>query len=200
MSELWQRRQVWIAAAAGAVVLGLGVWLVVATLPAFLTTPDPGAANTRPDSSTGGRRIHAALYYVSADGTALVAMNREIPYAGTAAEQARRIVEAQVEPPPAGARSAIPAGTTVRAVFLSARNEAYVDLGGAIVSGHPGGSLEEALTVYTIVNAISVNMPDISGVQVLVEGKEVDTLAGHIDLRYPLAKSLDWIRKGSSLP
>jgi hypothetical protein len=36
-------------------------------------------------------------------------------------------------------RSAIPAGTTVRNVFLTENGEAYVDLGGTIVSGHGGG-------------------------------------------------------------
>jgi hypothetical protein len=30
-------------------------------------------------------------------------------------------------------------------------------------------------------------------VQVLVDGKEVDTLAGHVDLRRPLAKNLSWV-------
>ena len=30
-------------------------------------------------------------------------------------------------------------------------------------------------------------------VQILIDGKEVDTLAGHVDLRRPLAKSLEWV-------
>jgi hypothetical protein len=30
-------------------------------------------------------------------------------------------------------------------------------------------------------------------VQVLVDGREVDTLAGHVDLRRPLAKKLSWV-------
>jgi hypothetical protein len=31
-------------------------------------------------------------------------------------------------------------------------------------------------------------------VQILVDGKEVDTLAGHLDLRRPLAKNLDYVQ------
>jgi len=31
-------------------------------------------------------------------------------------------------------------------------------------------------------------------VQILVEGKEVDTLAGHVDLRHPLQKNLKWVK------
>ncbi len=45
-------------------------------------------------------------------------------------------------------------------------------------SKHPGGSLEELFTVYAIVNALTVNLPAIIGVQILVDGHEVDTLAG----------------------
>ena len=48
--------------------------------------------------------------------------------------------------------------------------------------------------MYTIVNALTVNLPAVSGVQVLVNGKEVDTLAGHVDLRRPLAKNLAWVQ------
>src|SRR5436190_491727 len=57
----------------------------------------------------------------------------------------------------------------------------------------PAGSLDEILTVYTIVNALTVNLPAITRVQILIDGKEVDTLAGHVDLRHPLAKSLEWV-------
>jgi hypothetical protein len=31
-------------------------------------------------------------------------------------------------------------------------------------------------------------------VQILVDGKQVETLAGHIDLRRPLEKNLAWIQ------
>jgi hypothetical protein len=47
--------------------------------------------------------------------------------------------------------------------------------------------------VYTLVNALTENLPAITAVQVLVDGKEVETLSGHIDLRRPLAKNLTWV-------
>jgi len=62
-----------------------------------------------------------------------------------------------------------------------------------VTANHPGGALEETLTVYSIVDALTVNLPAILRVQILVGGKEVDTLAGHVDLRQPLAKSLEWV-------
>ena len=81
----------------------------------------------------------------------------------------------------------------VKAVYVTPDGVAFVDLSHEIVAGHPGGSLEETLTVFTIVNALTVNLPGISAVQILVDGQEVDTIAGHLDLRHPLAKSLKWV-------
>jgi hypothetical protein len=36
-----------------------------------------------------------------------------------------------------------------------------------------------------------VNLPAITRVQILIDGKEVDTLAGHVDLRNPLRQELE---------
>jgi spore germination protein GerM len=65
-----------------------------------------------------------------------------------------------------------------------------VDLSREAVTAHSGGSLDELLTIYTIVNTLTSNLPAVTSVQVLVDGKEIDTLAGHVDLRRPLAKNL----------
>lgn len=193
------RTRLWLALIGCLLILGLGVWFVGSRLSRWLnSTPSTGA----PSATTGGtaaadtRRIQATLFYVSADGAGLVPVGRDVLFGATPAEQARRIVEAQVAAPPNERVSAIPKGTTVRAVFLAEGHQAYVDLGGAIASGQTGGSLDEALTVYAIVNAVITNLPDVTGVQILVDGKEVDSLAGHLDLREPLGKATDWIQKG----
>ena len=67
-----------------------------------------------------------------------------------------------------------------------------------MASTHPGGSLDELLTVYAIVDALTVNLPSITGVQILIDGKEVDTLAGHVDLRRPLPANRALIRPPAS--
>ena len=73
---------------------------------------------------------------------------------------------------------------------------AGVDLSKEAVTNHRGGSLDELFAVYAIVNAITVNLPAIKGVQILIDGQEVDTLAGHVDLRHPLSKNLRWTQTG----
>ena len=61
-----------------------------------------------------------------------------------------------------------------------------------------GGALDELFTVYVIVDALTVNLPAIARVQILIDGKETDTLAGHVDLRHPLQKNLTWV--GAPIP
>ncbi|PYR93977.1 MAG: hypothetical protein DMF84_07050 [Acidobacteria bacterium] len=138
------------------------------------------------------RKITATLFYVSDDGMQLIGTQREVPFAATVPEQARAIVAAQIESS-APLVSAIPAETKIRDVFVTERGDAFVDLSAEVSTKHTGGSLDEIFTVYTIVNALTVNLPAITRVQILIDGKEADTLAGHVDLRHPLAKSLEWV-------
>lgn len=186
-----------LAVAIAVVVAGLvvGAGAVAWLLPRWLTAP-PSADTTTGGVPSEARKIHAMLFYVSDDGSELIQVSREVPFADTPVDQARRIVEAELAIAPAGLTSAIPAGTTVRSVFLDAHGAAYVDLSPEVVTGHTGGTLDEALTVYSIVNAITVNLPDITAVQLLVDGHAVDSLVGHLDLRHPLGRSLQWVRKG----
>lgn len=149
-----------------------------------------GATTAPAVAPAPGRKIKARLYYVSLDGTKLTAVDREVAYADGTAAQAREIVNAQLAPIAAPLVSAIPPGTTLRALYLNDKGEAYVDLSRDAATAHTGGTRDELLTIYSIVNALTSNLPAVTSVQILVDGKEVDTLAGHIDLRKPLEKNL----------
>jgi len=182
-----------IAIVAGVLLLGGGLWLV--TLVPGWVSHNPAVESVLPTPGTSARRIQATLFFVADDGTALAPVVRDVPYGESTIEQARYILNAQIHTPE-GQVSALPAGTNLRSVFLGIKGEMYVDLSPEVASAHPGGSLDEALAVYTIVNALTTNLPDVTAVQILVDGKEVDSLAGHIDLREPLARSEVWVRKG----
>jgi spore germination protein GerM len=184
-----------------AAIAALLVFAITAAWVLFVGLPRWYSARTRPEAAPAAnagapaapvRKITATLFYVTEDGMALAPVQKEVPFGESAADQARAIVEAQLAPA-APQVSAIPAGVTLRDVFVTERGDAFVNLSADITSKHPGGSLLELFTVYTIVNALTVNLPAITRVQILVEGKEVDTLAGHVDLRHPLAKSLEWV-------
>jgi hypothetical protein len=179
---------------AAAVIVALAaVWTIFTIAPRWYRTPASAtAAAPAAAPSTPERRINATLYYVSEDGLSLPGIQREILFAEPIVEQARRIVEAQLAEAPPPYVSSIPRGTALRALFIGERGEAFVDLSADVRSKHTGGALDELFTTYAIVNALTVNLPAITRVQILIDGKEADTLAGHVDLRHPLQKNLTW--------
>jgi spore germination protein GerM len=198
------RRRLLFMVAIGVVAVALG-WALMRGLARALQTqapvqtvetpaPPPGAA-AAPGPAVP--RIKATLFFASQDGGGLVAVEQEVPLAEGTVAQARALVEAQLAAkPPEPLVSAVPEGTTLRGLYVSEKNEAFVDLDKTVRDKHPGGSMNELITVYTIVNAITTNLPDIQSVQLMIDGREVDTLAGHVDLRKPLRKNELLIAKG----
>ena len=120
-------------------------------------------------------------------------MDRDVPFGATPPEQAQALIDELLKAAPAPLIAPLPEGTSLRSVFVTETGEAYVDLSREAVAAHTGGSLDELFSVYAIVNALTVNLPAIRSVQILVEGKEMDSLAGHIDLRGPLPRSDRWV-------
>jgi hypothetical protein len=148
--------------------------------------PAPVAAPAAAAQAAPVAHITATLFYATPDGQALAAVRREVPLADSPIAQGRQILSVQTEPAPEGYVSTIPSGTSVRGFYVTPQGDAFVDLSADVAKGHPGGSTAELLTVYTIVNAVTANLPSVTRVQILVDGKETDTLAGHVDLRRPL--------------
>jgi hypothetical protein len=191
-------RRVWIAviiALAGAIAGSAVGWGLFVRLPRWWAerqAPPPMAPLPAPPAEPA-RKIKARLFYVSEDGRGLIGEERDVPYGADVVAQARAILEAQIAPVDAPLVSAIPQGTTLRAVFVTG-TAAYVDLSGAVAAARTRGSLDEQLTAYSVVGALTTNLPAVTAVQILVDGKEVDTLAGHLDLRQPLTAVPEWVR------
>jgi hypothetical protein len=178
----------WLAFAGGLAVLVL-IAVGIARVYGPRTTPSEAPPASAPSAPTETAHITATLFFGSPDGQALVATRREVPLADTVVEQGRQIVTSQLaDVPPAPYVSVIPSGTMLRAFYVTERGDAFVDLSSDVVRGHPGGSLNELLTVYSIVNAVTANLPAARRVQILIDGKEADTLVGHVDLRRPLTR------------
>ena len=185
-----------LAGSALILVTGVLAWLLFRGLPRWYAPGTTRAAAATPVTAPAppGRKIKGHLYYVNEEGTRLTAVERDIAYGETTVQQAREIVSAQLAPVADPLVSAIPPGTKLRALFVSEKGDAYVDLSPEVAAAHPGGTLNELLTIYTIVDVLTTNLPAVTAVQVLVDGKEVDTLAGHVELRRPLAKNEAWVQ------
>ena len=181
---------------AGALVLIVALAFAVSRGLEYLVTPRVTSAPAGPPAPTDEvPHITATLYYADEQGQALVPVQREVPLAEGTVPQGRAIMAAQLAVAPAPHFSVIPPGTTLRAFYVTDRGDAFVDLSREAAANHPGGSFLELMTVYAIVNAVTTNLPAVQRVQILVDGKEADTLAGHVDLRRPLTRDLTLVRE-----
>ena len=185
----------------GVVALAVGLWWVLfIALPRWTApkpaTPPPPQVRTDPTP-----RIRARLFHLSEDGLRLQPVDTEVPFGEGTLEQGRQLTAALLQPAPEPFVSVIPPGTTLKGFYLSPEGVAFVDLSAEAGRAHPG-SLDEIFAVYSIVNTLTDNLPAIHAVQLLVDGRQVDTLAGHVDVRRPVMKDLRWteLPQGGELP
>ena len=142
-------------------------------------SPEPGQAPLAKASVT--------VWFPSASDGALVGESREIVDTKRPADRGTQIVQELLEGPHGdGALAAVPEGTALRQLWVREDGTAYADFSAELARGTAGGSEDEILTVYAIVDSLTLNVPAIQRVGILVEGRERDTLSGHVDIRRPL--------------
>jgi len=144
----------------------------------------PGGETGTAEPLPPGQREVLVLFPSGADDL-LHAQRRVIFWTSAVTDRAKQVVGALIEGPIGGSLPILPAGTQIRELYLLDDGTAFVDFPREILGG-PGGSTSELLTVYAIVDSLALNFSEIHRVGILVEGEEVETLSGHLDLRYPL--------------
>ena len=112
---------------------------------------------------------------------------RKIPQQTMVLDQARLLVEELIKGPyKPDCRPSLPEGTQLRALFFNG-GTFIVDFSSEIRDAHIGGPVEEALTLYSIVNTLT-ELDKKAKVQFLVNGQEIATLKGHFSLDEPLTR------------
>lgn len=106
-----------------------------------------------------------------------------VPESNEPSERAREVLRALLtrylekpSPHPLGG------GSEVKDVYIVNRNLAVVDINSDFANQHRSGVLVESLTVASMIETLAVNVPQITRVKFMVDGKERDTLSGHADL------------------
>jgi spore germination protein GerM len=134
------------------------------------------------------------LYFASRNSYFLMAEQRVVLHPDDPVGLADTIVNALIKGPQKGLLKTIPADTRLKALYITPDGTCYVDLSEAVRNNHPGGSKSELLTIYSMVNSLVLNVPEIERVQILIEGNQAPTLAGHIDLQLPVKADMLLIR------
>jgi spore germination protein GerM len=134
------------------------------------------------------------LYFSDKTHSFLTAEERSLFHSENSGEFAKIIIEALIDGPSKELMRTIPAETKIRALYVTRDGTAYVDMSNTVTDAHPGGIKSELFTIYSIVNSLILNIPEIDAVKILVGGREAMTLAGHIDLGFPFKANMLLIR------
>ena len=134
--------------------------------------------------------VEVNLYFSDSQAMYLEPEKRKISQTPSLARQA--VIELIKGPENSELYPTIPQGTQVNEVYI-VDDIVYVGLSEEIFKNHPGGSSGELMTVYSIVSTLT-EIPPIVGVQILVEGNEMNSLVGHVDISMPLLRDEDWIK------
>jgi hypothetical protein len=167
---------------------------VVWSLTGFFPAATPLCAPIDPQAP----QMTAHLYFATTDHAFLTAEERVLPQQNDPendpAEFGKAVIGALIEGPQQDLMRTLPKETLIKSVYVTEEGTAYVDFSAAIREHHPGGCHMELLSIYSIVNSLILNIDQIKAVKILIGGREAQTLAGHIDLRFPFSANMLIIR------
>jgi spore germination protein GerM len=135
------------------------------------------------------------LYFSDGESEYLIGEKREILKRDEVEEEAKDAINELIKGPKGKLIPTLPPQTKLLGLELGEDGVAKVNFNKALSKDHPGGSSAEMMTLYSIVNSLTLNFSQIKRVQILIEGKAVETIAGHLSLRQPILPKPDLIRR-----
>ncbi len=176
-------------------VIGMGIYLVHLKRRA----EEVRATDKRPVAAPVTGPVTHLNLFVAYDNEGIVRrQDAEVALPQEASARAREVVRALLASYQ-GKQSphVLPAAGDVRNVYLVNGNLAVIDLNAPLCDEHRSGVLVETLTVTSLVATVGANVPGVTRVKFVVEGKDRETLAGHADLSsvYDVASVDELIRE-----
>jgi len=155
----------------------IAVGFIVFFIASLLEYVYPPVAGERQAASR--EKTEMTFYFADANERFLVEEKRYITKATTPEGQVIELTAALIDGPHTELIPTIPAETVVKDVVIN-DDMAVIDFNEAFIDHHPGGSTSEIMTIYSLANTITKNMPDLTKVSFLVNGKKRETLTGHM--------------------
>lgn len=126
------------------------------------------------------------LFFGNQDGSGLAREGREIAVEDTTDDMIASVVDELVVGPLGDLAPTLPHNARVLGAQLKG-DVVQVDFSKELVESLPEGSSAEMAAVYSVVDTVAANFPQVKAVQFLVDGVPVKELKGHLDLSAPIA-------------
>ena len=163
----------------------------------------PSSSSTAASSSSGSADAQAAsssaakkasdvqtltvnVYYPNEQGTKLLPSSRKIE-TGSSKDKYTAALESLMKGPTEKGQTAIfPKKAKLLSVTLK-NGTAVVNFSKELQTNFVGGSTGEEMLVGSIVNTLT-EFSEVKNVHILIEGKNIETLSGHMDLSVPISR------------
>ncbi len=122
------------------------------------------------------------LYFSDPQERFLKAERRYVFRERTPDAQAKEIVRALLEGSKTNLVNTFPQDVKVKEVVIDPMGVASVDFNKNLIKFHPGGATSEMATIYSLTNTLTQNIPEIKKVKILVDGKPIKCIKGHISV------------------
>ena len=152
-----------------------------------------GSSSSSSSSSQSGSKaqlVNIKVYYPDENATGLVAVEKSIKDTDNKYQAAVEALIAGTEKK--GLANVFPKKAKLLQVTVSGK-VAKVDFSRELQKNFVGGSTGEEMLVGSVVNTLT-EFPEIKKVQILVDGQEVETLSGHMDLSQPLPRMTELLK------
>jgi hypothetical protein len=135
------------------------------------------------DSLKKKQKHLVVIYFSDPQEHFLMPEKRYVYIENDSAQQAREITKALLDGSKAGLVNTFPAGVGIRDVKVDNEGTAFINFNKNLTKLHPGGSTAEMATIYSLTNSVTENVTSIKQVKILVEGKELSSIKGHISTK-----------------
>ena len=140
-------------------------------------------------------RKEIILYFSDRDGEFLIGEKRKIGKRIGVKEEAKEVIHELIKGPKGKLIPTLPPQTKCLNLKVDENGVAIVNFNKALSKDHPGGSSAEIMTTYSIVNSLTLNFSQIKQVQILIEGKTIETISGHLSLKQPIHSNPNLIKR-----
>jgi len=121
---------------------------------------------------------------------------KRLPRRTKQAAIAEAVIEEYFKGPEKGGGSPVPQNVKLLGLYRDQKQILYVDLSDELRRNFQGDALAEYLLLKGVYESLIANIQDLQDVKILVEGKEIETLGGHIYLKYTLKDVVSYEFKG----
>lgn len=169
----------------------VGIILILSLIK--VDVPEKEVLEVAADRTTVKKTRPVEIFFLGPDGISYYSENREISVSDDISFELKEVIQELIKGPESDSLYAsLPNSAEVKAVFLDTNGKLYLDFNEKFISEHCKGTACEIATVRTLVKSAASNFPQVSQLQILVEGSPVNSIGGQMDISHPFYV-IDWM-------